>query len=190
MIPSLGEILAALYGSYRLARGDAKGIGFFNPSREGAIRSFYAAVAVMPIFALMVYGNIIKGHLSAPIPTIVIVHFLVYAISWVIYPLVVHEILGLMKRQDRFLHYLSVFNWCQVLRGVIALPIAMYALAIPEGNALLSLLHAVTFVAILVYQWYVNRSALQVSGAAALGFLAAEQMLNLALEIAMYASLR
>jgi hypothetical protein len=190
MIPSLGEILAALYGSYRLLRGDAGGLKYFVTSREGTIRSFFAAVLVFPIFSLMIYGSIMKGQLSAPVGTIVAVHVLVYLISWAVYPLVVYEILGLMKRQDRFLTYLCAFNWCHVLQALAFLPVVMYALAIPDGNAVLSFLRAAVFVAVMVYQWFVNRSALGVGSMAAIGFLMLEQVLDMALEIAMYASLQ
>jgi hypothetical protein len=190
VIPALGEILAALYGSYRLARGDRGGLNYFDSSREGAIRSFFAALLVLPVFALMVYGNIIKGHLSAPVPTIIIIHGLVFVISWVIYPLIVFEILAVMKRQERFLPYLSAFNWCHVLQALAFLPIVMYGLAIPEGNAILSFLQASIFVLVMVYQWFINRSSLQVPSLAAVGFLALEQVLDMALEIAMYATLQ
>ena len=53
MIPTAGETLRALYGAYRLARLDAGGMAYFDSSIGGFWRSFFAAVLVVPFYALL-----------------------------------------------------------------------------------------------------------------------------------------
>jgi len=42
------DTAGALYGLWRLARGDASGLDFFNATLEGFWRSFAAAVIIAP----------------------------------------------------------------------------------------------------------------------------------------------
>ena len=47
-MPSQREIIAALFGSWRLMRFDADGMNWFDFSSAGFWRSFYAALPAAP----------------------------------------------------------------------------------------------------------------------------------------------
>ncbi len=46
------EAIVSLYGAWRLARLDRRGFEVFDQTPAGAIRSFFAAVLVAPMYAL------------------------------------------------------------------------------------------------------------------------------------------
>ena len=53
-MPDREEVLSGLYGAYRLAWFDVSGMTLFNLTVEGFWRSFFAAVLVVPAYAVLV----------------------------------------------------------------------------------------------------------------------------------------
>ena len=53
-MPSLAEVARAIYGAWRLMLFDADGMTFFDLSTGGFWRSFFAAVVVAPLYAVLV----------------------------------------------------------------------------------------------------------------------------------------
>ena len=47
------EVVAALYGAYRLARFDPSGLALFDATIAGFSRSFFAAVLVAPVYLVL-----------------------------------------------------------------------------------------------------------------------------------------
>ena len=61
-MPPKQEIVASLYGAWRLMRLDPTGMTYFNLSADGFWRSFFAAVIVAPAYVLFVVVGLATAH--------------------------------------------------------------------------------------------------------------------------------
>ncbi len=180
MIPSASELFSALYGVWRIAHFDRRAGAYFNTSREGAIRSFFAAVLVAPMFAAMVALRYDDAAVSASPGTYVLVETIAYVVSWTLYPVVVETMTRLLGVRERFLAYLCVYNWAMVLQNGVIITLAIIAnLAIlPAGAGQLLALVALVFTAALL--WFVARLGLGVPGSNAAGLVFLDILLSIA----------
>ena len=87
-VPAWLEVQLAVGGALRLARGDPRGLGFFDTSIDGFWRSFRAAAICYPFFLILLAFRVSAAHWEASgVPRIVIVETIGYVISWVAFPL-------------------------------------------------------------------------------------------------------
>ncbi len=178
-MPDRQEVLSSIYGAYRLARFDPKGLTFFNVSVEGFWHSFFAAVLVAPGYVILV-GQGLLGAPDGYAPWAFMVHVASYLISWIIFPLVALVVTDMLKLGHRFTAVIVAVNWSAVIEvGVFLLAITL-ATILPAGPGGMIIL-AVT-IGIIVYQWFVIRTALQTTGAIALALVLFNLVTNLMLE--------
>jgi hypothetical protein len=162
------EVSYALYGAWRLARLDPAGLAFFDRSREGLIRSFRAALFVYPIYLLLLrYDVSDKVWDESGVGRVLVVSTIGYVISWVAFPLAMLQLSRYLDREARWPGFVVVYNWAQIPEWGLQLLAAALAASgvLPEGLSA-TLLIAVFF-ACLLYEWYIARVALDVSGTAA-----------------------
>ena len=170
MNAALAEAWLALAGTLRLARGDPGGIACFGTSIGGFWRSFRAALLCYPFYLILLSFPIQLG--DGPIVEIdaggfYAVETIHFVISWVAFPLIVLPIADFFGRGDRFLVFMTAYNWCQVPQTVMFAAIALLGGAeILSAHAMLSV-DLVLGIAALVYEWYVARVALAVTGSRA-----------------------
>lgn len=168
MMPDRQEIWSSIYGAFRLAFFDEAGLQHFNISVEGFWRSFFAAVLVAPGYILLAsQGLIIDGH-GLSVWTVVI-HGLIYIVSWIIFPLTAFFVIDLLKLGHRFTALIVVVNWAAVVEVsamIIGLALAML---LPPDAANLMIVAIV--IGLIIYQWFVIKTALKSSGAIALAFV-------------------
>lgn len=123
---SLAEFEIALLGLLRLARFDAGFAGFFDLTREGARRSFRIALPLLPI-------TLFLRHLNANWPPgtdmarVVTGELIGYSFSWILFPLLLMAIRGVIDREARVYGAIAIYNWLSVLAFVMQLPIAIAA---------------------------------------------------------------
>jgi hypothetical protein len=157
------EISAGLYGAWRLARGDRAGIDYFDATPEGAWRSFQAAFIALPVVVLF-RGVELMDHelITASGPKIIIVTVLSFAIDWTAYPLLVLKMAPSMGFDDKVLRFIPALNWARVL-SLAALVIAtLIGMAVSGGVSVMFSLALTGLV--LVYHWFVAKSALEIGG--------------------------
>lgn len=173
------DILRFLFGAYRLARGDPRGMSFFDRTPEGALRSFAAALVVLPIFVIVDAIQTAPLFGQTPWWALLGVGALAYAIRWTAYPVAMIQIVRLIDREARYPDFLAAYNWSAALVYPVYLPVVLISAAgwLPvEAIGLMGL--AVT-IAALVYQWYVTKVALSVGGGMAAGLVAVDFALSL-----------
>ncbi|MEX0922371.1 MAG: hypothetical protein WD489_01720 [Rhodovibrionaceae bacterium] len=183
-MPSLAEIAAALYATWRLAHLDKTAFAHFDVSVAGAYKSFFAAVIVAPGYALvllLLYGG---QRFEASGPAILAMTLLGYVLVWTIFPLVAHAVLRALAVQERFIPLLVGYNWAQCLIVYALLPlVALAASGMLAGVADLLLFLAQIFVA-PAYLWFILRTALKGDGHIAFGLLIVALMIELILQAA------
>ncbi len=169
---SAREAAYSLYGAYRLARLDAGGLDYFDASLEGFWRSFYAAAFVAPPFALLLALRYADGMVAASPLRYAAIEAIAYVIAWLAFPVAMLMVTRMLDREKHFIRFIVVYNWAAVLQNALYLPIPMMGITgmltvnSANGMGMLALL------LILGYTWFITKTALEVTSAAAAGIVA------------------
>jgi hypothetical protein len=158
------EAWSALTGALRLARGDPRGLAYFDPSEAGFWHSFRAGMLGYPFYLILLAFPIEIGPVPDLDPwTVIAVETIHYVISWVAFPLLMLPLVDWLRRGDRYFGFMVAYNWCQLpqmaLFAVVAL-VGGAGLLSPMGVLIADL---IVGIAALVYEWYISRVALAVS---------------------------
>ncbi len=156
------ELSMGLTGAWRLARGDRAGLGYFDASANGAIRSFYAALVALPLATLFLGLDLANQDIDTPVAAIVLVFLLAFVLDWAAFPLAVLGLAPKMGFEDHVLRYIPALNWARVLELVVLLPAA--ALGAAEVGGMGAMFRLVLMMVVLVYHWFVAKAALEVTG--------------------------
>ncbi len=167
-MPSRQDIAVALFGAWRLLRFDARGVEVFDSSIGGFWKSFFAAVLVAPCYLILLLLG--PDESQAGFLRQVLVHLIAYSIGWSALPLLSHYICEALDRQSEYLRFVVALNWSKVLQIAIYLPpmlLAWFGIFGGSGDLLLF----AASILILVYQWFVIKTALRLPGFGAVAFV-------------------
>lgn len=122
--PTLSEAALALWAAGRLLRLDPLAWRTFDNNVETFWKSFWAALPVLPLYALMVAlqlrADAAAGYpIEAGWPKLLLIEGLAYVISWTAFPLVLFHLLGALGKQHRFVPLVAAMNWLTVPLAVI-----------------------------------------------------------------------
>lgn len=168
MMPNRQEIVSSLYGAYRLAWFDENGISYFNISVEGFWRSFFAAVILAPFYMMSIGQDFmtVDGGFSL---WAALVHLITYVVSWVLFPLVAFFATDLLGLGHRFTALVVAVNWSSVLIfGVLTIAIGLAALV---QQSLADFALVLLTAALIVYHWFVIKTALETTAPLAIAFV-------------------
>ena len=165
-MPDREEVLSALYGAYRLAWLDVSGMTYFNLTVEGFWRSFFAAVLVAPAYAILVGLQLSAEAEDFNIALVFLTEGIGYVLAWCAFPLASLVLTRLLGLDRNYVALIVAHNWSAVLQTAAFVAVVLLGVILPQ--ALGTLLVTLTTGAILVYQWFVIRTALQSSGGIAL----------------------
>lgn len=167
-MPDRQEIWSSIYGAFRLARFDESGLSHFNISVEGFWRSFFAAVLVAPGYVILASQGFVAGGESLSVWTL-LVHVGIYAASWMIFPLAAFFAMDMLKLGHRYTALIVAVNWASVIEISVMIAGLGLAMILPPDAA--NLLIVAIVMALVIYQWFVIRTALQSTGALAFAFV-------------------
>ncbi|MFZ5791535.1 MAG: hypothetical protein ACOY3L_12635 [Pseudomonadota bacterium] len=173
------EIARGGYGAWRLLLGDARGLEWLDRSPTGVWRSFRLAVLLLPAYALLVWLHLREIGTSAPLPRVLFVEISAYAISWTLFPLIMTGLGPMIDRERETPGFIVAYNWANLINLTLYLPIALLntTALLPEG--LMQSLDLVFTVVFVVYGWFIFKTALNLSGLAALPLAAADFVLSI-----------
>jgi hypothetical protein len=166
-MPDREEVLSALYGAYRLAWFNVSGMTYFDLTVEGFWHSFFAAVLVAPAYAVLVGLRLSVAEVN--IALVFLTETIGYVLAWCAFPAVALVLTRLLGLDRNYVALIVAHNWSAVLQMAAFVAVVLVGGILPA--ALGTLLVALTTLAILVYQWFVIRTALQTSGGVALMLL-------------------
>jgi len=167
MVPSYREAAYALYGSWRLALLDRQGTNCFLDPPDAVIRSFFAAVLVAPPYFILLLLHLSELRLQADFLSVLLIELLVYAISWLVFPVAAIALAEPMGFRPTLWRFLVAYNWTKVLQTLFYLPLALLAASNALPDDLGGAGSAVGAVLVLIYSWYVTKVPAAVSGPAA-----------------------
>ncbi len=180
---SARETVSSLYGAYRLARGDAGGLAFFETGLKGFWNSFYAAVLIAPFYAVFMILSFQAGPVTVSPIRIAAFESIAYVITWVAFPLAMFHLCRSIGREKEYLGFITAYNWAAVIQNGLFLPLAMLSVTkvIPTDAAAFLNLAALSL--IVVYSWFIAKEALRISPFNALGVVAFDFAIGVLIDI-------
>lgn len=177
-MPSLRDIVYGVYGAWRLAMLDRGGMVYLDRSAVGFWNSFFAAALVVPAYVILVAIDLSERGASIGALGLLIVHVSAYTLGWTVYPVITRAICQAIGRDSAYVGFIVAFNWSQVVQMIVYLPVIVLSATglIPEATS--AWLHVLVYAVILAYQWFVTRTALDISPLAAVGFVALDLVLS------------
>ena len=152
------EVSLAFTGALRLAHGDRGGLACFDRSLDGFWRSFRAAAIAYPLYLMLLTMrvSVAEWQRSGGLQ-IVIVETIGYVISWVAFPLVVLAVTRWLGREHRFFDFMVPYNWSQLPQTALFVLVGIWS---ESGMLGARGGYGILFLAVLVYEWYIARVAL------------------------------
>ena len=162
------DIANALVGAWRLARFDRSGLSFFGRDKAAFIGSFRAAIIAYPAFLILLLLRLTDAEWQeTDWLHLFLVETIGYVIAWAAFPLLMLPVTRFLGREHLWLGFIVVYNWSQVLQYALFL----IATGLAESGLLPSPLAAgiatAATVAVLGYEWFIARVALDISATAA-----------------------
>jgi hypothetical protein len=185
-MPDLAYLTRSVYGAWRLARLDPAGMTLFELSIPGFWRSFFAAVVVAPFYvALVVLRFEHETDLGADLELspFLGVKLVAYAISWVAFPLAMLAIARLLSLGAFYVPFIIAYNWSAVIQIAVFLPVSLIEASGLLPEALGAALMMIATIAILFYQWFIARVALQTTALTAAGLVAFDLLLGILIDV-------
>jgi hypothetical protein len=166
MGPSLRDVSSGVYGAWRLARLDRAAMAWFDRTADGVWRSFWAAAIAYPGFVLLQLLRVEPAvWATAGEARVVIIESIGYVVSWTVFLLAVLPFCRWLERDEQSLGFVIAYNWSQVLQtALMVATVAVGKLMPPEAATLLDL---AALIALLLYEWFIARLALDAGGVAA-----------------------
>lgn len=120
MLPSLAEILKALYGLFLFSRLHPAAPTLFDRTVDGFWKSLFAAVLVLPPHILMTMRIVEEAPETVPYGFgDAVTDLLIYIIVWLAYPVLMIPVTKVIGRNERFLDYIVPYNWAMVPVGYL-----------------------------------------------------------------------
>ena len=178
---ALGEAAAGLFGAWRLACRKPDGLRYMDTSRDGALRSFWAAALALPATIPLTLMRLSYFPPRADTTAVIAIEIVAYAIGWAAFPVVAHAAAGIAERGHRFTMLVAAYNWVSLLQIFILLAAAPVTLGGFVPAPIDTLLEIALRVALTAYLAFTIRVALDLSWTAAIGLALVEFMLGLSI---------
>ncbi len=167
-VTTWAEVRWAMTGCLRLARGDRRGLEYFDRSLDGFWRSFMSACLSYPFFLILLTMRVgLADWKAAGGLPIILIETIGYVISWTAFPLIMLSVLRWIGREHRFFDFMVPYNWCQLPQSILFVMIGLQSESGALGSPISQTLEFAAAIAVLVYEWYIARVALETSGGAA-----------------------
>lgn len=175
----LSEIIRSLYGALHLARGDTSGMAFFNATEQGFWRSFTAALLIAPLFALLLTIRYHVNEAGVSLLRFTAIETIAYVVSWVAFPLLLFHLTDILGTGHRFIRYIVAYNWASVLQNLLYLPFALLVEAHLVQGAGSTFFGILLLGLVLLYTWFVTRTALEITNLLAAGLVMIDLVLSI-----------
>ncbi len=184
---TVNEAGKGFYAAWRLLHCDAAAVSLLDDSRDGAVKSFWCAAIILPVYASLLlletgtasqapgnFGNLIA---NAGLFAAMLTKLSVFVLTWVVWPLAMHRLAPYFGRDENFFRYLTAYNWAHGVRiGILACYMLVRYLGLIPDDLLLGYQVAV-LVILWAYHWFLLREVLDVDGLTAASLVAAESAL-------------
>jgi len=183
---SLGEIRAALDGSWLLLRNRSEGMAFFDQSIQGFWRSFSVIVLLLPAFLVsglaekQFYFDENMFHPDAfPNGAYWTAQMLALGLDWITFPVLLALLARPIGISHRYVSFIVARNWTSLLASIPYLIIYLAFLLGVISPGISVLLSFFCLLAVLWYRFLVARIALQATISLSIGVVVLDIVLTL-----------
>jgi hypothetical protein len=176
MIPSWAEVNRGLNGALLLLRRDPSGMALFDLSIEGFWKSFFAIVVAAPAYAVLAYHRWQITEAAPGLGRFASVELVSYLGGWLAFPVAAIFLTRHLGLAGRYVPLIVAVNWAAVLQAAILLGALLVASLAGGGLGTLFLLAAAF--GVLLYQWFVVRTALDTTAGLAAMLVAIDMLLS------------
>ena len=154
-----------MYGAWRLARLDRSAMAIFDRSMVGVWHSFLAAVICYPGFLILLTLRLEPTQIDqSGLFHIWLVESIGYVIAWCAFPLLIFRFCRWLGRETQGFDFIIAYNWSQILQTALLLLVALLVAIAPVTTDVAAVLELVAYLAILLYEWFIARVALDAGG--------------------------
>jgi len=162
------EMRLALVGALRLAKGDRGGLSCFDRSLDGFWRSFRAAVIAYPLYLILLVMRVTIAEWERSGGFyIIVVETIAYVIAWVAFPLAMLTVTRWLNRSHRFFDFMVPYNWSQLPQSALFVLVGLQSTSDAISTQPAQVIEIAAAIAVLVYEWFIARVALETTAAAA-----------------------
>jgi len=180
---TLAEAFTGLYAAWRLFLRDARGLTLLDPTPAGAFRSFWCALIVLPVYALIVILVHPLGMVEIDWFRFTLVESVTYVVSWCAWPLLMFYVTQALDRSDRFYLYVAAFNWSAGPQVAIWLLVLIVVFSGIVSREVATIINIAALVVILMYHLFIVRQTLKLGLFVSIGLVAGEAMLTQFIEL-------
>lgn len=162
--PDRIEVATALYGAWRLIRGDVAGATYFRAGRDGFWSAAWAVVLVVPAHLITLGMHVAGDDLLTFGLADVIRETEILVIGWFGYALLVFYLLQGFGRVNRFDGYLTAYFWTTVPLVYAETLLTLIRVTGLLPQAVNNLLALGLLMLVLWARWFVARTGLGVNG--------------------------
>jgi hypothetical protein len=175
---AVSTVTSGLNAALRLARGRPDGVVLIPGDRETLIRSFWSIALCVPTVICRLLMSWAASGAPGDMLHAAGREVVVFVLGWLIFVEVTHRLAPLIGRADRWGRFIAVWNWCNVVEGVMVIlggvPGALGAPAIIDEACEL-----VTVGWALWLEWYATRLAFGVGGLTAAWLVLLDQAIGI-----------
>ncbi len=176
------EVSRGIFGAWMLARLDAKGIFLFDNTVEAFWRSFWAAGVALPIYGILLVLRYSGAAIGVGPGAAFLIHVAAYVMGWIAFPFAMFYVTQLFDRQQWYCRYFAAYNWAVVLQLALMLFASSAVASGIFSPNVGSILSVGAMIAVMFYQGFIARVALQVPIPGAVGIVLLDLFLSLILD--------
>ena len=179
------EIRRALFGSWRLLLGDARGMDAFDTSIDGFWRSFAVMGLALPMPLVELFAQRLLPVARRVDPEVMsgapywLVGLLAYVVAWVVFPLVLALLAGPLGISKHYVPFMVARNWTSLIGTAPSFVVTLAFLVGLLPAAALGPAHLAALGFNLYYAWLVARIACAAPAGLAGGLVALDFLLAL-----------
>ena len=175
------DIAFGLFAAWRLAHFDRAGMQYVDNSVEGFWKSFFAGAIAFPGYAALRALMLVSNPETMPTaswPRTIAAYLIGYVVALFAFPVIMTVIVEILDRRERFVPLVVAFNWSTVVQIAVLLPAGILVTS-GSGGGLSFLVYFAVMSGIVVYLWFIVRTALDVPGVTAGALVALNFVVNL-----------
>ncbi|WP_299372720.1 hypothetical protein [uncultured Kiloniella sp.] len=171
MIPTLAEIKTNLGDALQYMRFNGAQITQTTVNTEVFWKSFFAAVLCIPGTIYLTIAQPLEPEPTVDLFALFLIDSLFYIINWIAYPVMMHLLLLLHKKEGRFGLFIIHYNWLQVWQSLVFVGLFFILQTDLLPAALASFVSLISLIYILAAQAHMTRTTLETGWFAASAFV-------------------
>jgi hypothetical protein len=177
---AVASVASGLFAALRLARGRADGVVLVPSDRAGIARSFWSIAFCLPTVAARLLMFWADAGFPDDTAHQIVRELIVFVVGWLVFIEATYRMAPLLDRADRWGRFVALWNWCNVIAGVLivigGIPGLLGAPAVVDEACEL-----ITIGWALWLEWYAIRLALGVGAHTAIALVMLDQSIGVLL---------